>query len=224
MNEDMFECFRLLDLKPNASHDEVRRAYRELVKVWHPDRFQNDLKLHSKAQEKMKEINLAYERIQEFLDTSPRSSEESTPQTDQWPPHQEERVQGEESVTEQFKKGAARYNAGDINGAVDWFLKAANRGMADAQFWVGKVYYHHRRFFPLMGHNHFKECLLWFTKAAEQGHVEAQYMVGNFHHGGFGTSYSAKEAKKWYALAAKQGHTKAKQRLTWYGFLWGYYE
>jgi TPR repeat protein len=74
------------------------------------------------------------------------------------------------------------------------------------------------------GGKNYKVTLFWFTKSAEQGHAEAQYMVGDYHHGGFGTLISAKEAKKWYALAAKQGHRKAKQRLTWWGFLWGYYE
>lgn len=218
MSDEILKCFRLLDLKPEASPDEVRRAYRELVKVWHPDRFQNDSSLYAKAQEKLKEINLAYEQIQQFMDAPPPPTQEPRVPTGERQPHEEE------SVTDQFNKGVARYHAGDLNGAVDWFLKAAHRGMADAQFWVGKLYFHHRHFFPFMGHKHFEECLFWFTKAAEQGHAEAQYMVGYFHHGGFGTPYSAKEAKKWYALAAKQGHRKAKQRLTWYGFLWGYYD
>ena len=73
------------------------------------------------------------------------------------------------------------------------------------------------------GSKNFKETLLWLTKSAEQGHADAQFVVGEYHQSGFGTPYSATEAKKWYALAAKQGHREAKKRLTWYGFLWAYY-
>lgn len=64
---DIVKCFELLGLGPEASMEEVKQAYRDLVKVWHPDRFTHDPKLQAKAQEKLKEINEAYIKIQEFL-------------------------------------------------------------------------------------------------------------------------------------------------------------
>lgn len=57
----MDQYFESLGLKPGASQKEIREAYLDLVKVWHPDRFPNDAKLRQKAQEKLKEINIAYE-------------------------------------------------------------------------------------------------------------------------------------------------------------------
>ncbi len=63
MQTDLRECYRILEVEPGATLDEVKRAYRELVKVWHPDRFTHDLNLQRKAQEKLKQINHAYERI-----------------------------------------------------------------------------------------------------------------------------------------------------------------
>ncbi len=61
--QDLRECYRILDVAPEASLEDVKRAYRELVKVWHPDRFVHDPKLQIKAQEKLKVINSAFERI-----------------------------------------------------------------------------------------------------------------------------------------------------------------
>ena len=55
--------FSLLDLKPAATFDEVKNAYRELAKVWHPDRFGSDKKLLDRANSKLGEINAAYERL-----------------------------------------------------------------------------------------------------------------------------------------------------------------
>lgn len=55
--------FGALDLKPGASYDEVKHAYRELAKVWHPDRFGDDAKLKARANVKLGEINAAYERL-----------------------------------------------------------------------------------------------------------------------------------------------------------------
>ena len=63
-------CYRALDLQPTATIEEVRAAYLELVKVWHPDRFGNDEKLREKANRKMSEINDAYQTI--MASVSPR--------------------------------------------------------------------------------------------------------------------------------------------------------
>lgn len=60
---DLYDCYRMLEVEPGATLEEVKRSYRELVKVWHPDRFEHDPKLRDKAVEKLKKINLAYERI-----------------------------------------------------------------------------------------------------------------------------------------------------------------
>lgn len=56
------ECGALheLGLGAGASLDEVKAAYKTLVKVWHPDRFQGDEKLTRAAEVKLKAINTAY--------------------------------------------------------------------------------------------------------------------------------------------------------------------
>jgi len=59
-------CIEILGLKPNASQEEVNQAYRDLVNVWHPDRFVGNPRLQKKAEEKVKEINAAYEYIKSF--------------------------------------------------------------------------------------------------------------------------------------------------------------
>ena len=53
----------ILGLKPGASAQEIKAAYRDLAKVWHPDRFIHDPRLQEKAQNKLKEINEAYEAL-----------------------------------------------------------------------------------------------------------------------------------------------------------------
>ena len=52
--------FEVLGLKPTADADEVRTAYRNLVKTCHPDKFL-DVDERKAAQEKMIALNLAYE-------------------------------------------------------------------------------------------------------------------------------------------------------------------
>ncbi|MFK7847294.1 MAG: J domain-containing protein [Rhodothermales bacterium] len=63
----MKQYFEKLELLPGATPDEVKTAYRDLAKVWHPDRFISDSpRLKSKAAEKLAEINEAYEKIRAY--------------------------------------------------------------------------------------------------------------------------------------------------------------
>ena len=54
------EALDVLALRPGASAVEIKGAYRDLVKVWHPDRFGGDPQLREKAEDKLKQINEAY--------------------------------------------------------------------------------------------------------------------------------------------------------------------
>ena len=63
MNHSLERCYEILGLDNQASAHEVKAAYRDLAKVWHPDRFAHDPRLQQKAQDKLKEINDAYERL-----------------------------------------------------------------------------------------------------------------------------------------------------------------
>ena len=60
-------CFEILELDPNASVDEVKQAYKDIVNVWHPDRFSHNSRLKEKAEKKLKEVNVAYETVNSFL-------------------------------------------------------------------------------------------------------------------------------------------------------------
>ena len=63
MITDLSKAYELLGVKPGVSIRELKAAHRDLAKVWHPDRFLHDPRLQEKAQEKLKEINEAYELI-----------------------------------------------------------------------------------------------------------------------------------------------------------------
>jgi len=64
--ERIDRCIETLGLQSGASQEDINQAYRDLVTVWHPDRFANNLRLQKKAEENLKEINAAYEYIRSF--------------------------------------------------------------------------------------------------------------------------------------------------------------
>ena len=52
--------YEILEVSVNASSEVIKNAYRALSKKYHPDRYKGD---KSFAEEKLKEINLAYETL-----------------------------------------------------------------------------------------------------------------------------------------------------------------
>ena len=58
----MKDPYAVLGVSRNASDDEIKNAYRELARKYHPDNY-TDNPLSDLAGEKMKEINEAYDRI-----------------------------------------------------------------------------------------------------------------------------------------------------------------
>ena len=58
----MNDPYQILNIPPTATDEEVKRAYRDLARKYHPDNY-HDNPLADLAQEKMKEINEAYETI-----------------------------------------------------------------------------------------------------------------------------------------------------------------
>lgn len=54
--------YKVLGVSPSASEDEIKKAYRELARKYHPDNYVNN-PLADLAKEKMQEINEAYDMI-----------------------------------------------------------------------------------------------------------------------------------------------------------------
>lgn len=58
----MNDPYKVLNISPDATDEQVKQAYRSLAKKYHPDNYANS-PLAETASEKMKEINDAYDKI-----------------------------------------------------------------------------------------------------------------------------------------------------------------
>ena len=63
---DVHRAYKVLGLTPGASKEEVHGAFRDLVQVWHPDRFAHDDRLRQKAQRNVKRINAAFHVLKDY--------------------------------------------------------------------------------------------------------------------------------------------------------------
>lgn len=54
--------YEVLGISENATEEEIKKAYKELVKKYHPDKYQNN-PLADLAEEKLQEVNEAYDML-----------------------------------------------------------------------------------------------------------------------------------------------------------------
>ena len=60
----MKDPYSVLGVGKDATDEEIKNAYRELARKYHPDNYDDDNPLKELATEKMQEVNAAYEEIQ----------------------------------------------------------------------------------------------------------------------------------------------------------------
>lgn len=61
----MNDPYKVLGVAPSATDDEIKKAYYELARKYHPDNYSGS-DLADLAEEKMKEVNEAYEQIKDM--------------------------------------------------------------------------------------------------------------------------------------------------------------
>ncbi|MEH1942210.1 MAG: DnaJ domain-containing protein [Nostoc sp.] len=82
---DLNHAYEILGLEPGASQAQVKRAYRQLVKIWHPDRFLEQ-KQKQEAEEKIKSINSAYNKLKSESPSEPPIPENPSSSSPKNPP------------------------------------------------------------------------------------------------------------------------------------------
>lgn len=197
---DLDRYYEMFELEPEASPERVKQAYRDLVRIWHPDRFSHDPRLQHKAQERLKEINEAYERL---LNSPPGLSLEAKVRANpSWAPgsrkivlagllvvmsfvgggldHFEGRpdartgqIQLDEniSVQELIAEGRSFYLAKDYRRALPYFQKAIEKNPSHAKSWYQAGYCHYKL-------GHYEKAIEAFHKASRLRPEDAEAYRG----------------------------------------------
>ena len=133
----MRDPYSVLGVSQSASDDEVKKAYRELARKYHPDNYQNN-PLADLAEEKMKEINEAYDAI-----TRSRSGSGSSAGYGTQGQYQSQYQYGQQRQTSGdplFAQVRQCINIGDLNRA-EQLLRTAPQQNAEWHFLTGYIAY-----------------------------------------------------------------------------------
>jgi len=139
MNPDISHYYKILELEQGASQPEIKRAYRDLAMVWHPDRFSNP-RMQQKAEARLKQINAAYEFLKSYQPQTEKPTAE--PVTTKESPST-----SQPTSQRKWEIHNARYGAGtrfkDVSSFLNSHIKDGNLKFTvnDALFGKDPVYY-----------------------------------------------------------------------------------
>jgi TPR repeat protein len=113
------------------------------------------------------------------------------------------------ATQELYNNAVDFYNQKKYTEAFDAFYKAAQQGHADAQNFLGTIY------FDGIANNmqSYPQAMFWYKKAAEQGNMYAQGNLGNMYFEGLGTKQDYVQAFHWCQKAAEQGYASSQNKL-----------
>ncbi len=102
----------------------------------------------------------------------------------------------------------------DLKQALACYTRAAEQGLAEAQYRLGEIYSAPDRVWNWDVLLNESTALAWYRKAASQGYSSAQCMLGRMFEDGRGVPQDIHQAKSYYLLAALQGDEESQ------GWLW----
>ena len=86
-----------------------------------------------------------------------------------------------QTAQELLNDANAKYEAGQMEAALELYTQAANKGLAEAQFLLGKMYY-----LGEAGSKDYSSASMWFKRAARQRHAKAEYGLATCYMNGDG--------------------------------------
>lgn len=107
--------YEVLGIREGASEDEIKKAYREQVKKYHPDQYQ-DNPLSRLAEEKLREVNEAYDYL--MKNAAPRRDNSYNTNGGGWE---------NQSGNDFFNQVKAHINTGNVKLAEDMLDSTGNR-------------------------------------------------------------------------------------------------
>lgn len=215
MSQQAHQHLETLGLAPGAPPEEIKRAYLALVKRWHPDRFAHDPEQQKLAEDKLREINVAYESLVGEAQVKPAFQHNSTaPEYDSaGPANPTDRG----AYAHRERPSGFAFWRGHT-GWLSWSGTAVLILISLAAFWfvADTLAYHYGPPFAadFIRHEAKMQSVLARTRrAADAGEPWAMSNLGWFHYLGRAVRVNKAEAAVWFARAANAGDTGAQLQL-----------
>jgi curved DNA-binding protein CbpA len=174
--------YKILGLSSGASLHAVKKAYRSLVKEWHPDRFHGNIKLYKKCEEKLKQVNGAHDWLESHLSGNNYNS--TSAETTGYAYEQ----------AEQDRREAEAWAREDARARAEEEARAREEARVKAEAKEKKKKRAEERAFAKKQNEAAIKTFKRFRRLARQGIVEVQFRLAMMYRDGIGCARNQKEA------------------------------
>ncbi len=212
MRGDLSHHYSALQLKPGASPDEVKKAFRDLSRQYHPDQFASDPKKYEESLEKQKGLNEAYAALcKDFRESGQFASVPPSTASAAAPTQSEPRTTGRPSRTDAAASRTSSTSFADFDSS----SSAAAHGYIDAAAINAKLrtelYEQGRRHESGPGAD-LTQAVSYYRQAARMGNPSACFRLGCIYLNS-DTHKQPEMAAEFFRQSSETGHIAATYNL-----------
>lgn len=226
---DFARHYATLLLDDGSSLDEVKRAFRSLSRMWHPDQYASEPAKYKEAAEKQRRINESYSALNKYLRSNGEISSTTNPSAGQPAPtptstptqsfatnFSETRSESggdplRGRLQDELLMQGKKHQTGNgcevsVEKAIGLYKQAARMGSAAACFRLGCIFMNGEAINQKLAAD-------YFAQGANLGHVASMFNLALMHERGLGIKRDVKKAVEFYQHAASRGDKQASQKL-----------
>ena len=111
-------------------------------------------------------------------------------------------------TSDNYWEGKTAYDKGNFEGALRLWEKSANKGISEAQSFVGALYHAGQG-----TKKDYKKAMELYLKSAKQGISRSQLAIGSMYADGHGVKKDNVMARMWFTIAQINDHDHAQQYI-----------
>ena len=111
-------------------------------------------------------------------------------------------------TSDNYWEGKTAYDKGDFKTALKLWEQSANKGIAEAQSFVGSLYHAGQG-----AKKNYKKAMKLYLKSAKQGVSRSQLAIGAMYADGHGVAKNNIVARMWFTVAQINKHEQANQYI-----------
>ena len=174
--KEILQCYALLGITHTATPEEVKKAYRNQAKIWHPDRYTNNPVQKAKAEVEIKKINQAYATIKAF----PRDRIASVAKQNKG--YSASKVSKKPTSFESFyQQGVAYAEQEEYQAALDSFAQAIKRNSDYLEAYQYRGFILSKLGYKLRADAEFKKAHQLKVKKSKTSDIEEKFQVKTNH-------------------------------------------
>ncbi|MDH5573530.1 MAG: DnaJ domain-containing protein [Gammaproteobacteria bacterium] len=117
------ECYKILSTSSDCTWNDLRKSYKSQIQKWHPDRFEENSAKKKAAEEKIKNLNIAFDQLSRYFKENKHLPKTDKPEIrERIQPRQQEKSAQKDNATENSKPDSQPPLTKEKKHSIFWYV------------------------------------------------------------------------------------------------------